>query len=128
VSSDKPVERFWLSEAQAAVLANELGPQASAFCMCGFTQVLIEGIGKFKEIQNSVRTGRGLKYDDYGEEMACAVCRDVAVCTRHFLLKKVRTIRGKAPPEYTCLNYALSSTLPEVGFHVACSAALRSHS
>ena len=94
VSADKAVERFWLSDAQADVLAKEHGAKASPLCLCGFTQAFIEGIGMFKELQNSVRSGRGLKYDDYGDHMACAICRDVGVWTRHNLVKNVRTLTG----------------------------------
>lgn len=105
VSADKAVEKFWLSESQANVFANELGPKASPFCLCGFAQTLIGCIGKFHEIQDAVRTGRGLKYDDYGEHIACAVCRDIGVWTRHFLVQNVRTLEGVPNSCLACLYY-----------------------
>lgn len=94
VTADKAVEKFWLSDAQAAVLTSETEENTSPFCLCGITQAFMEGMGKFQEIQNSVRTGRGLKYDDYGDNMTCAVCRDGAIWTRNFLVQNVKTAPG----------------------------------
>lgn len=38
--------------------------------------------------------GRGMKYDDYGESFACAICRDQGVWARHNLIRNIRTVPG----------------------------------
>jgi hypothetical protein len=94
VSADKAVALFWLSSGQADVLANEYGEKASPSCVCGTAHAYVEGMGNFGRLQNVIRTGRGLTYDEFGDGMACAICRYLGVWTRHNLAQHIAAIPG----------------------------------
>lgn len=43
------------------------------------------------------KDGRGLPYDEYGPGMACAVCRDLSIWTRHHLIRHIQQVPGARP-------------------------------
>lgn len=94
VSTNKGATAFWLTPVQAATLAHEEGPKASPFWMVGSCVSLTEGAKHLHKLQACFKSGVGLTYDDYGEHMACGICRELSVWTRHYLLSHVQKIDG----------------------------------
>jgi ubiquinone/menaquinone biosynthesis C-methylase UbiE len=91
VSCDAAAERFWLSPAQAAVLARETGIAASPYHAAGAFEAL-PALTEFaaKRLPELVRSGGGADYDAYDEHMTCGVRRELAVWQRHFLIDCLR--------------------------------------
>lgn len=103
ISTNKDASLFWLTPVQAATLAHEEGPKASPFWMVGSCISLTEGAKHLHKLKSCFRTGVGMKYDDYGEDMGCGICRELSVWTRHHLLSHVHKIAGAAAaPGHPC--------------------------
>eukprot|EP00887_Chlorella_sp_A99_P003698 scaffold7.g3698.t1 len=97
ICTDEVAERFWLSPAQQDVLVNELGADASPFFFIGalsalptFAQIAAPG-GPLEEV---FKKGGGIKYDAYGPDVTCGVCRELAVWVRHNLVDCLKQIPG----------------------------------
>eukprot|EP00892_Ulva_mutabilis_P011496 jgi/Ulvmu1/8719/UM047_0060.1 len=131
VSTDANTEMFWLSAGQADVLANETGETASPFFLGGTNSLCVQGFQKFDRIQEVFRSpnGRGMTYDDYGEGLACAVCRDQAVWVRHNLVDCVKStpkLHERLEKGATCADlgcgegevlFILANAYPNSTFH-----------
>jgi hypothetical protein len=94
ISTNESGDRFWLSDAQAAVLAHEYGPKASPSFLPGFVMAVMNCLSDMDAIKECFKTGRGRNYDAFGKAMACGVCRDLGVWTRHFLVDRVASLPG----------------------------------
>eukprot|EP00892_Ulva_mutabilis_P011495 jgi/Ulvmu1/8718/UM047_0058.1 len=94
VSTDQHAGTFWLSEGQAAVLAQEHGERASPLFKASYPSLFISGFQMFHRLQDVFRSadGRGLAYGEYGPGIACAVCRDLGIWTRHNLVDHIRKV------------------------------------
>jgi hypothetical protein len=94
ISTDKHARLFWLTPAQADMTAHEEGPKASPDWMLGSCVSMVCGSKNFDSLTKCFKSGMGLKYDDYGHDMGCGVCRELAVWTRHHMLSHVARIPG----------------------------------
>ena len=94
MSTDGEAARFWLTEAQADVLAREEGPRSSANYLTGSCMSLAESVRMLSQTEECFHTGRGVSYDDSGAGVMCGVCRELAVMTRTQLLPHIRKIPG----------------------------------
>lgn len=92
VSCDAKAHSFWLTEEQQDVLVNEEGPNASPFFAVGGLTALPYLCAKVDALCDAFRSGMGLRYDQYGPEVARATCRELRVWPRYNLLKGVRSI------------------------------------
>ena len=94
VSTDKQARLFWLTPAQAAATAHEEGSNASPAYLVGMCLLLVCGSKKLDGLAECFKTGVGLKYDDYGNDLGCGVCRMLGVWTRHNLVSHIAKIPG----------------------------------
>jgi hypothetical protein len=95
VNTNDTGELFWLSEAQAAVLAREFGPKASPAFLAGVAGETVSSLANFEAIKKCFKSGKGMTYDEAGEGVNCGVCRELAVWTRHFLVDNIKSIPGE---------------------------------
>lgn len=104
-------ERFWVTEAQARVCGRELGTKASPVTMAPLCSSIAKLAGGLQHLPECFRTGRGRTYDDQGSHIACAVCRELGVWTRHSLVQQLSTIPG-ATPYASCANFPGTGSAP----------------
>ena len=78
ISCDGNAVTFWLTEAQKDVLVREYGPDASPFFALGFSQSMptLANIAAEK-LPELFKTGKGIDYDAYGDNLACGTCREL---------------------------------------------------
>ena len=94
IETDDRAQYFWMTKSQEDVLANEHGPDASPHFMGGTPQQLVPAFLANSKIIESFKTGVGLRYDEYGSELAVGVSRELDVWVRHCLVEKFCLIRG----------------------------------
>ncbi|GMH37504.1 hypothetical protein BSKO_05377 [Bryopsis sp. KO-2023] len=94
ITTDADAHEFWMTKVQEDILVNENGPDGSAYFMTGAAQSVPPSIRANDARMEAFKTGKGLTYDNYGPEMAHAVCRDLTVWIRHSLVEMLCTVPG----------------------------------
>lgn len=92
------------------VLLRSIRPYACReICICAYTACIAGCV-----VQEVFRSsdGRGMTYDEYGEPLACAICRDQGVWARHNLIKNIETIPGAPEPALIAGGCTLSHFPP----------------
>jgi hypothetical protein len=97
VQTDNDGERFWLTTAQARVLSSETGAKAPPTAMVPLCNLILACGTNRTRLPECVRTGRGLKWDEYGMPVMCAVCHWLGTWTAQCLTSKLKTIPGALP-------------------------------
>lgn len=95
VSTDAEVEQFWLTAAQADVLVNEHGPDASPHFFGGVFSC-IPAMSRMVEsrLVDCFKSGAGISYDEIEPAVTCGVCRELGVWARHALVPSLCLLPG----------------------------------
>ena len=95
ISTDEDAKMYWLNEAQKDTLVREFGDEASPYFSLGMLQAIPDFYNMCTGVLPELfKTGKGLTYDAYGEDLACGACRELGVWMRHFLPERCRALPG----------------------------------
>ena len=75
-----------MTKPQEDVLVNEHGPSSSPWFMTGMVQTIASIIPSNSKILEAFKTGRGVPYDEYGDELNIGIGRHLGVWSRHRMI------------------------------------------